>query len=118
MALDEVRFFELRNKLIAVELRSSIMLVSLSQSIGPLQTLTEFRNTLRDHVCALLENAKSSEELQTAMPNVAAQVVKDINNGLQDQNIAELGSELTQLITGQLMDLLNSTSRVRQLIRK
>nr|CAG4650110.1 EOG090X04Z9 [Sida crystallina] len=115
VAMDEVRFCELRNKLSALQLRSSILLVALSQSIGPLQTSAEFRNTLKEHVSVLVDDTKAEQSAAT-LTSVVAQVIKDINAGLVDQHLSPLTAELTQLITGQLMDLLNPSSRVRQII--
>lgn len=121
--MDEVRFADLRDKLSALELRSSVMLVALSQSIGPLQTSAEFRATLKDHVCTLVDDAaasmsKTGNDLELLMASVALQVVQDINDGLNGQKLPSLTPELSGLVTSQLKDLVAPTSRIREIIRK
>lgn len=121
VAMDEVRFADLRDKLSALELRSSVMLVALSQSIGPLQTSAEFRATLKDHVCTLVDDAaasmsKTGNDLELLMASVALQVVQDINDGLNGQKLPSLTPELSGLVTSQLKDLVAPTSRIREII--
>ena len=117
--MDEIRFADLRQKLLSLEMRSSVMLVALSQSIGPLQASMDFRAKLKEHVCILIDGAiKSNAELEAAMPSVSSQVTQDIKQGLKDQDLPPLSDELVKLIQAQLMDLINPGSRVRQIIRK
>lgn len=64
VAMDEVRFKELGARLESLELRSSIMLVSLSQCSASLQTLADYRQSLRDHVSVLMSNCDNKEQIR------------------------------------------------------
>nr|CAG4648622.1 EOG090X04Z9 [Polyphemus pediculus] len=120
VVLDEGRFSELRHKLSLVEILSSILLVTLSQSIGPLQSSTTFRQTLKEHLAehlaVILDQPKSLKELQDVMPSVTTQVINDIEKGIQAENLPQLTPEAIILISGQISGISQPDNRVRQII--
>lgn len=108
----------MRQKLLSVEILSSILLVALSQNIGPLQASIDFRQSLKDHLSIVLGHPESTKDVETVMPNIVGQLVEDIDKGLKNQGMAELTSESKSMIAGQILALSQQDSRVRQIIRK
>nr|CAG4650926.1 EOG090X04Z9 [Simocephalus serrulatus]SVE94200.1 EOG090X04Z9 [Simocephalus serrulatus] len=112
LAVDKQRFKELRNKIKGVQILSSVLLVSLNHDIGLQQVPPEFRNSLKEHAAVVLGDARSATELETGLPNVAAQVVKDVNKVLKDQGSSELAVETKNLIYSRLMDFLKQMASI------
>lgn len=105
-------------KFFSLKVTSSILLVSLSQNIGPVQSSVDFRISLKEHIAVVLGSAKTDQELESVMPNVASQVVQDISKALKSQHSTDLADEAAQLIVSQIIDLRHSDNRVRLIIRK
>jgi hypothetical protein len=78
----------------------------------------DFRASLKEHIAVVLGSAKTDQELESVIPNVASQVVQDISKALKNQDYAELTNEASQLIISQIIDLRHSDNRVRLIIRK
>ena len=78
----------------------------------------DFRVSLKEHIAVVLGSAKTDQELDSVVPNVASQVVQDISKALKNQDYAELTDEAAQLIISQINDLRHSDNRVRLIIRK
>lgn len=96
---------------------SSAILVSLNHDIG-LQQTPEFRANLKEHAVAVLGDARSSAELTAVLPNVAAQLVDDINKALKNQGTSELSVENKSLIVAEVGALGDPGNRVMGIIRK
>ena len=118
LALDEVRFAELRHKLFLVEILGSIVLVSLSQNIGSMQISTDFRQLFKEHLSVVLGHPKSVEATAKMMPSIATQVIQDIDNELEKQKLSPLGTDAKNLIIGQISVLSEPDNKVRTIIRK
>nr|CAG4647001.1 EOG090X04Z9 [Megafenestra aurita]SVE92353.1 EOG090X04Z9 [Megafenestra aurita] len=116
IAVDEQRFKELRHKIKAVQILSSVLLVSLNHDIGLQQVPTEFRNSLKEHAAVVLSDARSATELENVLPNVAAQVAEDINKVLKKQGSPELTVETKNLISAEILALRDPANRVMTLI--
>nr|CAG4636962.1 EOG090X04Z9 [Ceriodaphnia reticulata]SVE72900.1 EOG090X04Z9 [Ceriodaphnia reticulata] len=116
LAVDEQRFKELRQKIKGVQILSSAILVSLNHDIG-LQPTPEFRGSLKEHAAAVLGDARSPTELETILPNVAAQIVEDINKALKSQSSPELSVENKNLIVAEILALCDPANRVMAIIQ-
>nr|SVE86715.1 EOG090X04Z9 [Daphnia similis] len=116
VAMDEQRFAEMRQKIKGIQILSSILLVSLNRDIGLQQASPEFRNSVKEHAAVVLGDTRSSEELETVLPNVGAQVVEDINNGLNKQGAPELSEENKKLIVAEILALRDPGNRVMEII--
>ncbi len=96
---------------------SSAILVSLNHEIG-LQQTPEFRGSLKEHAAAVLGDARLPAELEAILPNVAAQIVEDINKALKSQGSSELTVETKNLIVAEVLALRDPGNRVMGIIRK
>nr|SVE81899.1 EOG090X04Z9 [Daphnia magna] len=116
VAMDEQRFAEMRQKLKGIQMLSSILLVSLNRDIGLQQASPDFRNSVKEHAAVVLGDARSSEELETVLPSVGAQVVEDINKALKSQGAPELSEENKKLIVAEILALRDPGNRVMEII--
>jgi hypothetical protein len=97
---------------------SSVILVSLNREIGLQQASPEFRNSVKEHAAVVLGDARSAAELEKILPNVAAQVVEDINKALKNQGSPELSEDTKKQIIAEIMALREPGNRVMEIIRK
>nr|SVE74145.1 EOG090X04Z9 [Daphnia barbata] len=116
VAVDEQRFSEMRQKLKGIQILSSIVLVSLNRDVGLQQLPPDFRNNVKDHAAIILGDARSTEELETVLPNVGRQVVEDINKALKSQDASELSEENKKLIIAEIWALRHPDNRVMEII--
>nr|CAG4649282.1 EOG090X04Z9 [Scapholeberis mucronata]SVE93581.1 EOG090X04Z9 [Scapholeberis mucronata] len=117
LAVDEQRFKDLRHKLKSVQILSSVLLLSLNRDLGlQQQTSPEFRGSLKEHAAVILGDARSLAELEAALPNVAAQVLEDINKALKDQGSPELATETKSLITAEILAIRDPENRVMGIV--
>ncbi|KZS16414.1 T-complex 11 protein 1-like protein [Daphnia magna] len=116
VAMDEQRFAEMRQKIKGIQMLSSILLVSLNRDIGLQQASPDFRNSVKEHAAVVLGDARSSEELETVLPSVGAQVVEDINKALKSQGAPELSEENKKLIVAEILALRDPGNRVMEII--
>ena len=97
---------------------SSVILVSLNREIGLQQASPEFRNSVKEHAAVVLGDPRSPAELEKILPNVAAQVVEDINKALKNQGSPELSEDTKKLIIAEIMALREPGNLVMEIIRK
>lgn len=72
--LDEERLFDLQTRTFRLVNTATILLVTLSNAGPDLQTISAFKQLLRDRITILLEGIKSEKDLIDILPNVAEQV--------------------------------------------
>ena len=97
---------------------SSVILVSLNRDIGLQQASPEFRNSVKEHAAVVLGDARSQAELENVLPNIAVQVVGDINKALKSQGSSELSEDIKKLIIAEIIALREPGNRVMEIIRK
>lgn len=119
LLIDQSRFLNLRDKVSMATLVGSVVLVTLS-TVGPaLQGLAEFKDTLKQHLHVLLEGVAidSEVELQARLPNVAEQVVKEVNSALEKHGFPVLNESKAEAVRGQVQGIVSPDHSVRKLIR-
>nr|CAD7204786.1 unnamed protein product [Timema douglasi] len=113
--MDEGRFRILGKHCLRMTVVGAILLVTLS-SIKQLQGNSAFKELLRQHVTVLLEEAHSNKDLEKLMPNVATQVIKDIDDSLKKIGSSELDVESKRLLSGQILEIASPSHKIRQLV--
>nr|CAD7593283.1 unnamed protein product [Timema genevievae] len=113
--MDEGRFRALGERCLRMTVVGAVLLVTLS-SIKQLQGNSAFKELLKQHVTVLLEEAHSNKYLEKLMPNVATQVIKDIDDCLKKIGSSELDAESKRLLSGQILEIASPSHKIRQLV--
>lgn len=92
------------------------MLVTLATGGAGVQQLSEFKNTLKEHLMVILADKELDEQARLA--NAAVQAVKELQTCLQQHGLAAMDSAKEQSLHAQVIDLSKPDNRVRLIIQR
>lgn len=72
--LDEDRLRDLQIRTFRLVATATVLLVTLSNAGADLQSISSFKQALKNHISILLANVKSDDDLKVALPNIIEQV--------------------------------------------
>merc|ERR1712013_640647 len=116
LVMDQRRIFALRDKVERVSVSTAVLLLSfsnLNSLIIPMDS-QRVRETIKRHIDILLEDF----DLIHILPNVAVQVVKDVNDYLEENNKDSLSASMVEELTKQINSLEDPSQRIRELLQK
>lgn len=116
--LDENRLQDLQIKTQRVIIIGTALLVTLSYAGPDLQSLTNFKLSLKDHISIILQSLKTDKDLENILPNVVEQVINDVKNTQKSHKLMELNESTEKLMKQQILDIANPDHRVRVLIKQ
>ena len=76
------------------------------------------KETIKRHIDILLEDFVEDIDLIHILPNVAVQVVKDVNDYLAEKNKDPLSASMVEELTKQINSLEDPSQRIRELLQK
>ncbi|KAF5302315.1 hypothetical protein FQA39_LY10354 [Lamprigera yunnana] len=114
--LDEGRLFALELSLTRIILMGTILLISGGYVGSDLQSITSFKNTIKEHASILLQSVKSSKEMEEALANIAVQVLADVKQAQEAHGLLELSESAENSLKQELISVGKSTHRIRQLV--
>jgi len=76
------------------------------------------KETIKRHIDILLEDFVEDIDLIHILPNVAVQVVKDVNDYLEEKNKDPLSASMVEELTKQINSLEDPSQRIRELLQK
>merc|ERR1712168_957957 len=76
------------------------------------------KETIKKHIYILLEDFVEDIDLIQILPSVAVQVVKDVNDYLQEKKKDQLSSSMVEELTKQINSLEDPNQRIRELLQK
>lgn len=117
VVLDEARFQELGVRIYQVSVIGAILLL-VASSTPSLQGITSFRETLKKHLETLLNDTKNDDGLKKVIDNIAAQVLKDVNDSLRSHSFQEYDETAANLLDAQLKSVCETNHRVKDLVGK
>jgi len=120
LVMDQTRICTLRDKVERVSVSTAVILVTFSNInsyIVPMDSQS-VKEKLKQHVDILLQDFHEDNDLLRILPNVAAQVVKNINDYLKEKGKEELKKEVELDLIKQLEALEDPNQRIRDLLQK
>merc|ERR1719350_1164522 len=120
LVMDQRRIFALRDKVERVSVSTAVLLLSfsnLSSLIIPMDS-QRVKETIKRHIDILLEDFVEDIDLIHILPNVAVQVVKDVNDYLEENNKDSLSASMVEELTKQINSLEDPSQRIRELLQK
>jgi len=76
------------------------------------------KETIKKHVDILLQDFVDDNDLIGLLPSVSAQVVKDVNDYLEEKNKAKLSESAVDDLKTQIASLEDPNQRIRDLLQK
>ena len=120
LVMDQRRIFALRDKVERVSVSTAVLLLSfsnLNSLIIPMDS-QRVKETIKKHIDILLEDFVEDIDLIHILPNVAVQVVKDVNDYLEEKNKDPLSASMVEELTKQINSLEDPSQRIRELLQK
>ncbi|XP_015515522.2 T-complex protein 11-like protein 1 isoform X1 [Neodiprion lecontei] len=116
LMMDQGRLVELRDRTCRLCIAGSVLLVTNNTIGAPLQGVTSFKNSMKQHLAVLLESVHSNEELATVMVNIVLQVTADVKETLKEIGASELSPELESLLSAQILEIAKPDHKIRNLV--
>lgn len=116
LVMDQNRFLAFRDKVSIFTLIGSIILITFSTVGSSIQSLNEFKQTLKQHLVLILGDSQSEEA--TKLESAAVQVTKEVKTCLETHGHPALDEEKKKSIESQIIALKDVGSRVRLVIRR
>ena len=76
------------------------------------------KEKMKKHIDILLQDFHEDNDLLNILPNIAAQVVKEINEYLASKNKPSLSEDLVKSLTEQIEGVEDPNQRIRDLLQK
>jgi predicted house-cleaning noncanonical NTP pyrophosphatase (MazG superfamily) len=118
--MDQRRIFQLRDKVERVSVSTAVILLSfsnLNSLIIPMDS-QRVKETIKKHIDILLQDFFEDSDLINILPSVAAQVVKDVNDYLEEKKKEKLADSMVQDLANQIESLEDPNQRIRDLLQK
>jgi len=120
LVMDQRRIFLIRDKVERLAVSTAVSLVAfsnLNSMIVPMDS-QRVKEKVKQHVDILLQDFLDDTDLIGLLPSVAAQVVKDVNEYLEEKQRAALTEGVVEELTSQLIALEDPNQRIRDLLQK
>lgn len=120
LAMDHKRIISLRDQTERTSVSTAVILVSFSNISGFIIPMDaqKLKETIKSHVDILLQDFFDDTNLLTLLPNVALQVIKDINDYLKEKGKALLPDSTAKNLQDQISELEDPNHRIRDLVQK
>jgi len=120
LVMDQKRIFQLRDKVERVSVSTAVLLLSfsnLNSLIVPMDS-QGVKETIKKHIDILLQDFYEDSDLINILPNIAIQVVKDVDEYLEGKNKDKLSESVVKDLTDQIVSLEDPNQRIRDLLQK
>ena len=120
LAMDVSRFLSLRDQLERSAVSTAVILLAFSNISGfviPAHA-QNVKITIKKHIDILLEDFNDDTDLLKILPNVALQVIKDINEYLKSFCKEELPESTQNTLKDQIAEMEDPNHRIRDLVQR
>jgi len=120
LAMDHKRIISLRDQTERTAVSTAVILVSFSNVSGFIIPVDaqKLKETIKSHVDILLQDFYDDTDLLKILPNVALQVIKDINDYLSGKGKVVLPDSTAKNLQDQIAELEDPNHRIRDLVQK
>ncbi|XP_050307825.1 T-complex protein 11-like protein 1 isoform X2 [Anthonomus grandis grandis] len=116
--LDEDRLYDLQVRTFRLVAIATILLVTLSNAGADLQTISSFKQSLKEHISILFQNVKNNQDLKDALPNVAEQVLSDVKQAQEKYDIHAIGPNNESALKELIINIGNEEHKVRGIVKQ
>ncbi len=120
LAMDQRRIFALRDQAERAAVSTAVILLAfsnVSSYVVPMDA-QRLKEKIKKHVDVLLEEFEDDSDLLRILPNVGLQVVKDVNDHLQEKEKPELPVEVAKNLEEQVREMEDPNHRIRDLVQR
>ncbi len=120
LVMDQRRIFALRDQAERTAVSTAVILLAFSNVsayVVPMDA-QRLKEKIKKHVDVLLEDFFDDSDLLKILPNVGLQVVKDVNDYLQEKEKPELPVSAAKNLEDQIAEMEDPNHRIRDLVQK
>lgn len=120
IAMDAARILSLRDQVERASVSTAVILLTFSNISGfviPIHAQA-LKVIIKKHIDILLEDFKEDPDLLRILPNVALQVIQDINEYLKANNKDELPDSTKNTLKDQIVEMEDPNHRIRDLVQR
>ncbi len=120
LVMDQRRIFALRDQAERTAVSTAVILLAFSNVsayIVPMDA-QRLKEKMKKHVDILLEDFFDDADLLKILPCVALQVVKDVNEHLQEKEKPELPATVAKTLEEQIAEMEDPNHRIRDLVQR
>jgi len=120
LVMDQKRVLALRDQTERTSVSTAVVLVAFSNISGLVVPADSqaLKEKVKDHVDVLLQDFFDDTDLLRILPNVALQVVKDINQYLSSKGKPELPESTSKNLSDQIAEMEDPNARIRDLVQR
>ena len=120
LAMDAKRFLSLRDQVERSAVSTAVILLTFSNISGYVipAHAQGLKVTVKNHIDVLLQDFNDDTDLLNILPNVALQVIQDINEYLKAQSKDELPESATNILKDQIAEMEDPNHRIRDLVQR
>jgi len=120
LAMDAHRFLTLRDQLERSAVSTAVILLTFSNISGYVipAHAQGLKMVIKKHIDVLLEDFHDDTDLLKILPNVALQVVQDINTYLTNEKKDVLPDSTTNTLKDQIVEMEDPNHRIRDLVQR
>ena len=118
--MDQKRIIALRDQTERTSVSTAVVLVTFSNISGfvvPADSQS-LKEKVKKHVDVLLQDFYDDTDLLKILPNIALQVVADVNEYLKSKDKPELPDSTAKNLTDQVVEMEDPNSRIRDLVQR
>lgn len=120
LVMDARRILSLRDAAERAAVSTAVILLAFSNVSAYVvpQHSQKLKETMKHHIDVLLEDFYDDVDLLQLLPNVAAQVVKDVNDYLAEQAKLPLPETAVKTLEEQICEMEDPNQRIRDLVQR
>jgi len=116
--LDVERLQDLQRRTEQMIVTGTILLIIMSNVGNDLNTLADFKKTIKDHCLIIMESYKTKKDLVELLPNISLQMIKDINTFQEKHGILKMSESNEKALTSLIADVASDDHKIKQLVSK
>ena len=120
LVMDQKRILALRDQTERTAVSTGVILLAFSNISGFVVPMDaqKLKETIKKHIDILLEEFETDEDLLKILPNVALQVIKDVNAYLAEKEKSPLPESTVKNLQEQIAEMENPNHRIRDLVQR
>ncbi|XP_057657005.1 T-complex protein 11-like protein 1 [Diorhabda carinulata] len=116
--LDLDRLNDLHTRYFRLICAATIILVTISNSGTDLQSISAFKQSLKDHICILLQDIKDEDDFKSALPNISEQVIMELKDAQKKYELPQLVQPAEANFKEHILDIGREDHKVKELVRR
>ncbi|KAG5890790.1 hypothetical protein JTB14_007184 [Gonioctena quinquepunctata] len=116
--MDVERLIDLQIRTFHLISVATLLLVTINNVGADFQTLSSFKQSLKEHISILLENVKNEKDLNDVLPNIAEQVINDLKEAQKKYELPVMNQAAEANLKKQIIDVGTPDHKVKSIVKQ